>query len=156
MIYSLILNSTTNTPLTNYFSANASGNRGQRVYAVDWTFLPENKKFKVTFKFASKKITALTADNIAYITANFSQPNHIMGSNLVRRNPTPCLGILKPNYVSAATDMQYSSNPTENQPTFLFERPSNNFLEITVLDLANTQVNITVDYLMVLYFEEIN
>ena len=155
MIYSLFLNSTTNTPLTNYYSTVDSNNRGQRVYAVDWSFLPDDKQFKVTFKFASKKIASLTADNTAFICANFTQTNNVVGGNEVRRKPFRFLGIVKPYYVSAATDMSYSANPVENDPIYLSKRPDNNFLEITVCDMTNTLATIAVDYLMVISFEEI-
>lgn len=154
MIYNLFLNSTTNTPLTNYVSAVSAANRGQRLYAVDWTFLPQNKKFKVSFKFVSRQLV-LTANSIYYVSANFTQPTSVTAGSVVTRKPNTILGTLKPRRVSSDTDCQLTSNPDDNEPVYLLDRPANNFLEITILDTSTAlQYNLAADYLMVLTFDD--
>jgi len=85
MIYNLFLNSTTDNPLSNYYSAASAANRGQRIYAVDWSFLPENRKFEVYFRFASAS-GAFTANDLCFITTNLG-PTHstVSGSSIVER-----------------------------------------------------------------------
>lgn len=153
MIYNLFLNSTATTPLTNYFSAVSATNRGQRVYAVDWSFLPENKKFKVNFKFVSRQL-ALTANSVYYISSNFTQPTSATAGSVVARRPNTILGTVKPRRVSSDTDCQLTANPDDNEPVYLLDRPRDNFLEIRVLDTTASQYNLAVDYLMVISFED--
>jgi hypothetical protein len=57
--------------------------------------------------------------------------------------------------VTGTADVQLMANPFHNEPIFLNERPSNNFLEIKVLDFANAQYNLGVEYLMTISFEAI-
>ena len=153
MIYNLFLNSTTDIPLTNYYSAVLDTNRGQRVYAVDWSFLPEDTKFKVSFKFISKN-ASLTGANVYNIVTNFTQPNSVSGGNEMRRYTNTILGTVKPRMVTGTTDVQLIANPLNNDPIVLNERPSNNLLEIKVLDFANAQYNSPLDYLMIISFQE--
>ena len=95
MIYNLFLNAYTNAPLTNYYSAGSSADYSQRVFAIDWTFLPHDKNFKVSFKFASRAATLTNSDQI-YVTANFL-PNSttLSGGSMVQQNNTSLLGLLK-------------------------------------------------------------
>lgn len=154
MIYNLYLNSLTNNPLTNYYSANSTNNRGQRIYAVDWSFLPEDKEFQVSFKFISRGLT-LTANNIYNIVANFNQPNCISAGSDIRRNTNSILGVIKPRQITGDTDVQLIANPKDNEPVSLLKRPNDNFLEIKIVDNDGVQFNLGQDYLMILSFEEI-
>ena len=155
MIYNLYLNSLANTPLTNYYSAVLSTNRGQRIYAVDWSFLPDNKQFEVSFKFLSRGLT-LTANDIYNLTANFTQPNCISAGSDIRRNTNSILGVIKPRQVTSSTDVQLVANPKDNEPIFLLKRPVDNFLEIKILDNDGAQYNLGQDYIMIISFEEVN
>ena len=65
MIYNLFLNSTSSHALTT-----SAANRGQRIYALDWSFLPQYKRYKITFRFVSKK-GSYTGDDNYIVTANF-------------------------------------------------------------------------------------
>lgn len=155
MIYNLFLNSTTNTPLTNYFSTIDAANRGQRIYAVDWSFLPDNKKYKVTFRFSSSAGT-FTSNTLLFLTADLGPtPNSVTGGSLIRRNNNNILGILKVRQGTVATnDLSITNFPTNNEPVFLDNRPNNNFLEVKLQTTPSTQFNLAVDYLMILSFEE--
>ena len=157
MIYNLFLNAYTNAPLTNYYSAVSATDHSQRVFAIDWSFLPHDKKFKVSFKFSSRAATLTNSDQI-YVTANFL-PNSttLAGSSVIQQLNTSLLGLLK---VRAATpsnaDMQYVSNPNDNLPVYLFGRPTNNFLEIVLKTYAGANANFTnLIWYMVISFEEV-
>ena len=157
MIYNLFLNAYTNAPLTNYYSAVSATDYSQRVFAIDWSFLPQDKNYKVSFKFASRAASLTNSDQI-YVTANFL-PNSttLAGGSVVQQNNTSLLGLLK---VRAATpsnaDIQYFSNPKDNQPVYLFGRPNNNFLEINLKTYAGVNATLTnLIWYMVISFEEV-
>ena len=157
MIYNLFLNAYTNAPLTNYYSAVSATDYSQRVFAFAWSFLPNDKKFKVSFKFASMAATLTNSDQI-YLTANFL-PNSttLAGSSVIQQLNTSLLGLLK---VRAATpsnaDMQYVSNPNDNLPVYLYGRPTNNFLEIILKTYAGANANFAnLIWYMVISFEEV-
>ena len=128
MIYNLFLNSYTNAPLTNYYSAVSATDYSQRVFGIDWSFLPPDKNFKVSFKFSSRAASLTNSDQI-YVTANFL-PNSttLAGGSVVQQNNTSLLGLLKVRPATASNaDMQYFSNPNDNLPIYLYGRPNNNF-----------------------------
>lgn len=155
MIYNLFLNSTTDAPLTNYASAIDPLNTGQRIYAINWDFLPENKKYKVTFRFISKS-ASLTANDLIFLTANFGTSlNSFSGGNRVEKNPNILLGIVKPRQISSSTDCQFSSLTKDNS-FIMINRPTNNFLEIKLMSSLSVQYPLAVNYILVLSFEEHN
>jgi hypothetical protein len=155
MIYNLFLNSTTNNPLTNYHSAIDPNNRGQRVYAVDWSFLPENKKFEVSFRFATRS-AAFTANNLCYLTSNIGPVStSISGGSITQKKSNNILGIVKSRIASSTVnDSQLSALPSDNEPILLLDRPQNNFVEIRILDNALAQFSLSVDYILILTFKE--
>lgn len=156
MIYNLFLNSVTNNPLTNYYSAVSATNMGQRIYAVDWSFLPENKKFKVSVRFNSLA-GSFNANDLYFLTANFGpMANSVSGGSATTRQHNSILGILKVRQGTTATnDLCLTAFPDNNQPVFLNGRPNNNFLEIRIMSNLTTQYNLTVNYQMILSFEEV-
>jgi hypothetical protein len=157
MRYNLFLNSTTDNPLTNYYSANATANRGQRVYAVDWSFLPENKKYEISFRFASKSGT-YTADNLLYVTATIGLlSTTATGSSITARKNNRVLGVLKPRQASpTVNDIQLSALASDNEPLTILSRPADNYLEILIMDATTgLQYNLTTDYVLILTFTEI-
>lgn len=160
MIYNLFLNSSTDVPLTNYFSAETTLNRGQRIYAVDWSFLPENKKYKVTFRFNTLG-GSFTSNNLLFITTNFGPlSSSVSAGSITSRQNNSILGVLKVRQgTTATTDLCLVSFPKENEPVFLYNRPTNNFLEIRLISVIPTVPptpfhNLATDYVMILSFEE--
>ena len=157
MIYKLFLNAYTNAPLTNYYSATTATDYSQRVFAIDWTFLPHDKKFKVSFKFASRAASLTNSDPI-YVTANFlPYSTTLAGGSIVQQNNTSLLGLLKVRPATASNaDMQYFSNPNDNIPVYLYGRPNNNFLEINLKTYAGANANFAnLIWYMVISFEEV-
>ena len=157
MIYNLFLNAYTNAPLTNYYSATTATEYAQRVFAIDWSFLPQDKNFKVSFKFASRAASLTNSDQI-YVTANFL-PNSttLAGGSIVQQNNTSLLGLLKVRPATTGTnDLQYFANPDDNMPVYLYGRPNNNFLEIILKTYAGGNASLTnLIWYMVISFEEV-
>ncbi len=119
MIYNLFLNAYTNAPLTNCYSADSATDYSQRVFGIDWSFQPQDKNFKVSFKFSSRAASLTNSDQI-YVTAIFL-PNSttLAGGSVVQQNNTSLLGLLKVRPATASnTDLQYFSNPNDNLPVY--------------------------------------
>ena len=143
--------------MTNYYSATTASEYAQRVFAIDWSFLPQDKKFKVSFKFASRAASLTNSDQV-YVTANFL-PNSttLAGGSIVQQNNTSILGLLKVRTATtASTDLQYFSNPDDNLPVYLYGRPNNNFLEINLKTYAGVNATLTnLIWYMIISFEEV-
>lgn len=158
MIYNLFLNSTTDTPLTNYYSAVLANDRGQRVYAVDWSFLPElqaNESYEVSFRFLSKAGT-FTANNLVYLTLTIGlSGTSVTGSNSVSRKNNRVLGMLKPRQASGTSDIQLSALASDNEPVSIITRPFDSFIEVKVVDNTGAQLSLTVDYILILSFKKV-
>lgn len=154
VLYNLYLNS-----LTYHASTPTPGNRGTRIYAVDWSFLPNNKRFKVTFRFVSRKAT-LTCDNNYLIQCNLGCTNTRSGgdgSNQIGAASNNILGMVYSRAGSTATtDLQLSATYLENAPIYLNARPSSNLLTVQIVDYINGIFNLGVEYMMILTFEEVN
>jgi hypothetical protein len=157
MIYNLFLNSRETDPLTNYHSAVSANDRGQRVYAVDWSFLNDDKKYEVYTRFSSRS-GDFTANNLCFLTANIGlRSTTASGSSLVTKNGNNVLGVLKVRMASTVlNDFQLSSLASDNQPLSILGRPRDNFLEIRILDNTGAQFNLTTDYILILSFKEVN
>ena len=155
MSYNLYINST-----VYHDSTISAANVSQRVYAVDWTFLPNNTKFKVTFKFATGR-GQLNPDNTGYIVMNLNNSSNVTSStSLVEYQSTNMIGFFMPvrgsprSNLGVPSDIWMSSNPDDNPPVSMNDRPSNNYIEILLLAMDGTQYNLTVDYLMIISFTE--
>ena len=159
MIYNLFLNSYTDAPLTNYYSATTANAYAQRVFAVDWSFLPQDKKYNVSFKFASRS-ASLTNNDQVYVNANFL-PNSttLAGGSIIQQKNTSILGLLKVRAATTnvTTDLQYYANPIDNSPVYLYGRPCDNFLEITLKSYSGVNATLTnIVWYMIISFEEIH
>jgi hypothetical protein len=157
MIYNLVLNSATNQ----YASAILPSDMGQRVYGIDWSFLPENKNFKVTFSFLCKRhTTAYSYQDIYMLAANFGPMALVWeGSNKIQSKNSMILGALRTTMGNAmvATDTVLCANYSDNPPFMLLGRPTNNLLEIWVWkNTAGTGSSLPTDYILTLSFEAVD
>ena len=150
MIYNLFLNSTSSHALTT-----SATNRGQRIYALDWSFLPQYKRYKITFRFVSKK-GSYTGDDNYIVTANFGPLfSSFTGGKNVEQKSNLNLGFLSCRQgTTLNTDLQIYALPSDNPAVSMNDRPSNNYIEILLLAMDGTQYNLTVDYLMIVSFTE--
>lgn len=155
MIYNLVLNSTT------YLSAASSTDMGQRVYGVDWSFLPENKKFKVSFAFTSKQYatTPYTYSNIYMLAANFGPLALVFdGGSTIQKRSSSVLGFLRvvQGNTTTAADSILAATTLDNPPFMILSRPTNNLLEVWVWkNTTSTGSAMPTDYILTLSFEEV-
>ena len=148
----------------NYYSTTNTANTLNRTYAVDWTFLPKDKHFKVTFNFCSNRFQAgTTLNNRQYLElTNLGGYNSFTGGNNVEKNVNNILGGLKIKQASKRTsagqqtDINYRANDKSNSPIYLNDRPSSNFLTIDIISiLGSPDASLTAQYYIKLCFEEI-
>jgi hypothetical protein len=155
MIYNLYLNS-----LIYHASTPTPGNRGTRIFAVDWSFLPD-KQFKLTFRFITRKLTTLTCDNNYLIQCNLGATTTRSGgdgSNQIGAASNTIIGMVysRPATTTTTADLQLTATYLENPPIFLNSRPSNNLLTVQIVDYLNGVYNLSVEYMLILSFEVTN
>lgn len=133
-----------------------------RVYTIDWSFLPENKSFKMTFKIQSKARTLNgynAGANVIRVRCNLEgmYNQNMDAGNLVSKKNNDFIGLMVIKRSSDTTnDNQLRTLPYHNPPVFLSSRPTGNFITIETLNPSGTRnTGITGSYLMTLYFEEI-
>lgn len=156
MRYQLNLNS------ENYYSTETPTYAGHRVYAVDWTFLPADKKFKMSFTIETLRRTpsAYTAgNNTVKVRCSFSGvlDQNVIGGATTNKQNTNFIGCLVIKRVSnSANDLQVRTFPHHNPPTYLSSRPTGNFLTIDFENLSTIRPPSSItSYLMTLFFEEV-
>jgi hypothetical protein len=87
-VYNLFLTS------SNVFQTNSATR--DLVYAVDWSFLPDNKGFNVTCRFSSSDIN-VTASCMGAITWDVMNSYSYTGSSTTPKNMTPVYIPARPN-----------------------------------------------------------
>ena len=155
MSYNLYINSYIYHP-----STIASTNVAQRVYGVDWSFLPNNKKILVTFKFASGR-GQLNPDQTGYIVMNLNNSSNVTNSEIVEFKSTNIIGLFMPvkgstrNSAGIPSDISMISFPDDNPPFILSSNSLNSLLEVLLYNLDGTQFvsPSNKNYQMILYFE---
>ena len=156
MSYNLYINST-----VYHDSTISAANVSQRVYAVDWTFLPNNTKFKVTFKFATGR-GQLNPDNTGYIVMNLNNSSNVTSStSLVEYQSTNMIGFFIPGYASTRSSAGVPSDviamayPDENPPFVLSSNSLNSLVEVILYNLDGTQFVMppNKNYKLILHFE---
>ena len=162
MNYKLTLNSST------YFSKLNATNNLSITYAIDWTFLPKDKSFLVSFRFITNRYNfGLTpANNRQFlVNANLGQSNNYTGDATLDKTQNNIIGGLKIYRAStrtadgASTDMTYKANIHTNSPFYIDRRPTDNFLNIVITSIIDPDTNFlnnfTQGYQMDLFFQDI-
>ncbi len=155
MSYNLYINSSIYHP-----STISAGNVSQRVYGVDWSFLPNNKKFKVSFHFASAR-GILNPDQTGYIVLNLNNSSNVTTSTIVEFKSTNIIGLFMPvkgstrNSAGIPSDISMISFPDDNPPFILSSNSLNSLLEVLLYNLDGTQFvsPSNKNYQIILYFE---
>ena len=155
MSYNLYINSTVYHP-----STISATNVAQRVYGVDWSFLPNNKKFKVSFDYASGR-GQLNPDQTGYIVMNLNNSSNVTNSKIVEFQSTNIIGLFMPvvgstrNSAGIPSDISMIANPKDNPPFILSSNSLNSLLEVVLYNLDGTQfvMPLNKNYQMTLHFE---
>jgi len=161
MNYKLSLNSST------YFSKLNATNNVNLTYAIDWTFLPKDKSFLVSFRFITnrKNFNSTPANNRQFlVNANLGQSNNYTGNATLDKTQNNIIGGLKLYRASSRgagaspTDTSFKANIHTNSPIYLNTRPTDNFLNIVITSIIAGEAalsEIDLPYLMELFFQEI-
>ena len=162
MNYKLTLNSST------YFSKLNATNNLSITYAIDWTFLPKDKSFLVSFRFITNRYNfgATPANNRQFlVNANLGQSNNYTGDATLDKIQNNIIGGLKLYKASSRTadgsptDTAYKANIHANSPIYINRRPTDNFLTIVITSIIDPDTNFlnnfTQGYQMDLFFQEI-
>lgn len=152
--YNLILNSANSTNKTT---------NNDVIYYVDWGFLPNNTKLKVSFNFHSQDITDLLGDSITQLIAYLdgSPTTYTTVNNLMTYSQSLSLGVLHPQQVAAtgAAKNILQTDWFDNPNVFLQSKPTNNQLRIQLQTLAGATTAFTfaagAQYILIIQFEEV-
>ena len=154
MSYNLYISSTIYHP-----STISAANVSQRVYAVDWSFLPNNKKFKVSFDYATGR-GQVNPDQTGYIVMNLNNSSNVTNSEIVEFKSTNIIGLFMPvtrstrNAAGIPSDIAMIANPDDNPPFILSSNSLNSLLEVLLYNLDGTQFTMANQkYQMTLHFE---
>ena len=149
------------------FSVNNAGTTLNNTYAIDWTFLPADKSFLVSFNFISGRYNFFgvsAADKNFLVSANLGQYNNDTGSSTISKQQNNILGGFKIYRASARanagfhTDQSYKASIKTNPPIYIDRRPTDNFLNIvitSIIDGENALNTFTLPYQLNLFFQEI-
>ena len=135
------------------------------VYAVDWTFLPENKAFNVTCRFGSSDVN-ITASCLGAITWDVSNSHSYTGGGQTSKQSNGVLAYLKVRGTSSVTNNnQLYVSPKNMSPVYIPVRPNGNLLNIRLVNSDSLNVLLTTFpgsgaaaspavYILILTFEE--
>ena len=135
------------------------------VYAVDWSFLPDNKAFNVSCRFGSSDLN-ITASCMGAIVWDVLNSNSYTGSSQTSKQSNGVLAYLKVRGTSQTTsNNQLYVSPKNMTPVFLPSRPNSNLLNIRLVNVndLNTLLTTTItsgiaanpaNYILILNFEE--
>lgn len=135
------------------------------VFAVDWSFLPNNKPFNVSCRFGSSDIN-LTASCMGAITWDILNSFSYTGSGQTSKQSNGVLAYLKVRGTSTLTNNnQLYVSPKNMSPVYIPSRPNGNLLNIRLVNADNLNVLLTTtptsgsaanpsSYILMLNFEE--
>jgi hypothetical protein len=156
-VYNLFLTS------NNVFKTNSATR--DLVYAVDWSFLPDNKSFNVTCRFGSSDLN-VTSSCMGAIVWDVLNSNSYTGSGQTSKQSNGVLAYIKVRGTSTSTtNNQLYVSPKNMTPVYIPARPNGNLLNIKLVnanalnDLLTTfpgSVNAASPavYILILNFEE--
>lgn len=135
------------------------------VYAVDWSFLPDNKSFNVSVRFSSSDVT-ITGNCFGCITWDVMNSNSYTGSATTSKQSNGVLAYMKVRGTSSVTtNNQLYVSPKNQTPVYLPIRPSSNLLNIKLVNVNDLTTLLTTTlssgtaanpsyYVLILSFEE--
>jgi hypothetical protein len=156
-VYNLFLTS------SNVFQTNSATR--DLVYAVDWSFLPENKAFNVTCRFGSSDLN-ITASCMGAIVWDVMNSNSYTGSSQTSKQSNGVLAYIKVRGTSSVTNNnQLYVSPKNMSPVYIPMRPNGNLLNIKLVNADALNVLLTTtptsgtsanpaNYILMLNFEE--
>jgi len=125
-------------------------------YNFNWSILPNDFPYEMTFSFASADAGTLTAGSQYEI--------RISGLNAVPRayaptskavaGSTTCVGLIRPS--SVGTTYYLSSTYQDNPPVYLLERPSGNNFSVDIISIDGvTTPAYNMKWALILFFKKV-
>jgi hypothetical protein len=125
-VYNLFLTS------SNVFKTNSATR--DLVYAVDWSFLPDNKAFNVSCRFASSDLN-ITASCMGAITWDVMNSYSYTGSATTSKQSNGVIAYIKVRGTSTSTtNNQLYVSPKNMTPVYIPARPNSNLLNIKLVN----------------------
>lgn len=151
MIYNLILNSLD----AQHSTATASN----YIWAIDWSFLPEGKQFKVTTTFQCKAGASVrTYNDNKHLIMNFPNTTNYSGRTTIEKQNTRAVSTisLTNGRYSVGTDAILFKRPCDTPPFYLMDRPNDNFISCQLLNTTGGTYGQPGTMFIILSFEEID
>jgi hypothetical protein len=140
---------------------NGTGPIGQRVYNVDWSFLPLGKRFKVRFSYMSQSDGTILGGDVMTLMMNLGQSNNYVATLANGLQSTQYLGNLKIGRSSAPDNHgYYYADVDSNPPIYLEQRPAQNVITVQLnssIEIPSTPFSLPapLPYVLTLAFEEV-
>ena len=151
MIYTVVLNST--SKVVGSTTTNA-------LFNFDWSYLPDNEKYKMSYTFCSDAIAMTTLATIPCLYVQLSQSNIYTNSITTGATTTNMIGVLSPFNIGAVSFLY--ADTQINSPIYLNHKPVNNVIKVDILTNASPPVNwadssavAVQNYILTLTFETI-
>ena len=143
---------------SNYFTGGTDNS--SRTYNVDWSFLPLNKRFKVTFAYMSCSLGTVTGSaNVMALLLNLGQSSNFYCTGTNGLQSSQYVGSLRIGRASAPDNHgYYFADVDSNPPIYLEQRPAQNVLEVQLNDGVSSigyTTPVPTEYLLTLAFEEV-
>jgi hypothetical protein len=156
MIYTITI------PSTNKLSGDPAAPIGNATYQIDWSFLPNDCDFKMSFTFISKQEAAAGASvmNQVYLITSPDLASRLVYSagKTTTTQSSPDLGYVYPNFavVGASTYYGFIARATDNNPIYIRGRPTSNQFTVQIYSTDKSFIhNMAADYVLTLTFEKI-
>lgn len=139
-------------------------NQNDLTYNINWSFLPDKKRFHVTYSFCSQHITNLTANDLTVLMAYFDNNNSYVPQSYNVSSGKFHLGLVVPQVttISGTSRNILSSVLYDHPPIMILNRPYNANLRIELQTTNETTATFSFDnttsskYIMILHFEEVD
>lgn len=133
MIYNLILNMLDMHPSSDV-------NAGKFIFCVDWTFLPEGKKYLMKFKYQCTGANSRVAVYDRLYGFNFTNVLKNVATDGKYNGTTSLVGGAYYEVGNFASDLNnVVIKPDDNTPVMLMDRPTDNFLYFNIWRNANVK-----------------
>jgi hypothetical protein len=125
-------------------------------YNFNWSILPDNFPYEMTFSFVSQDAGALTAssqyeiriNNLNAVSRAYAPTSKIVASS------TTTIGLVRPSFVNNSYFL--SSTYQDNPPIYLLERPSGNTFSVDVISIDGVTVPAyNMKWALILFFKKL-
>ena len=130
-------------------------------YNIDWSILPANKSFRVSFSFVSSTVNITSYTSIALLQVDLGGTDTYrissIGSTFTINSPT--VGILTPHVLSTTTFLRGEAQA--NNKIFIKSRPVNNIFTVNIFTpigayWTDNVAVIPTSYVLILSMEEVD